>query len=491
MSISRLLRGCLAYASLVFIQATGNTRVLSIFREIRNQAFLSPKSRIHYRTQLLSELFKNAKETSFLEERLEANPISENETKIEGEFGLLRRLQPIGKSEIARRFPEGVVTKDRHDKRSIQSTSGTTGDRLSVVTNFPKRENVRASTLYMLDLATKRSLGLALVDIPPNVCNTVCGLEGPPVTRWVDLVSKGIKKKDLFTSGFRSDAHGLFERRVILQQDILAPLDARSPDDLLSQLNSTWHALINLRPELLRAFPQYLLWLAQYNLKVKVKPKGLKFAMPYGGLASSSLFEQIRESLGVETRNSYGTSELGPLAVSCDNHSAMHINESLYEVEIVRNGRSVDDEQVGEIVVTDFTNTAMPLIRYKVGDVGRFVRGECQCGRTTKRIEVLGRLQETIQHDDRWVTPAAIAEIAYSDRGVGNFRVDEIGVNQFELQITASINGQLPNVESLKKQFSDLFDRPIKVAHRIVPYIQPEPNGKFLTCRLRSFRRQG
>jgi phenylacetate-CoA ligase len=212
--------------------------------------------------------------------------------------------------------------------------------------------------------------------------------------------------------------------------------------------------------------------------------------MPYGGLASSSLFEQVRESLGIETRNSYGTSELGPLAVSCDNQVAMHINESLYEVEILRNGQPVDDEQVGEIVVTDF-NTAMPLIRYKVGDVGRFVRGECRCGRTTRRIEVLGRLQETIQHDDRWITPTAIAEIAYSDRGVSNFRVDEIGANQFELQITSSINGRHPDVELLKKQFSELFDRSIRVAHRIVPYIQPEPNGKFLTCRLRSFRRQG
>jgi len=491
MSVSRLLRRGLAHICLAIIQATGKTRAISIFREIRNQAFLSPESRVHYRTTLLSELFKKAEETSFLEERLETNSISERDSKIEDPFGFLRRLQPIGKSDIARRFPEGVVTKDRHDKRSIQSTSGTTGDRLSIVSNFPKRENVRASTLYILDLATKESLGLALVDIPPNVCNTVCGLEGPPVTGWIELVSRGVKKKNLFKPSFRSDANGLFERRVILRQDILAPFDARSPDDLLSQLDSTWHALINLRPELLRALPQYLLWLAQYNLKVKVKPKGLKFAMPYGGLASSSLFEQVRESLGVETRNSYGTSELGPLAVSCDHQAAMHINESLYEVEILRNGQPVDEEQVGEIVVTDFTNTAMPLIRYKVGDVGRFVRGECQCGRTTRRIEVLGRLQETIQHDDRWITPAAIAEIAYSDRGVSNFRVDEIGVNQFELQITPSINGQLPNVELLKKQFSDLFDRSIKVAHRIVPYIQPEPNGKFLTCRLRSFKRQG
>ena len=491
MSLGLLLRKSFASLSLAFIQATGKTRFLSIFREIRNQAFLSPVSRQRYRTTLLSELFKRAEETTFLGERFEGVRVAAGNTQGDDVFGLLRMLQPIGKGELARRFPEGVLTKDRLDKRSIQNTSGTTGDRLSVVTNFPKRETARASTMYMLDIATNRSLGLALVDIPPNVCNTVCGLEGPPVTGWLELVSKGIKKKELFKPGFRSDANGLFERRVVLRQDVLAPLDARSPSDLLVQLESTWRSLDKLRPELLRAFPQYLLWISQFVLKTKIKPLGLKFAMPYGGLASGSLLEQVRESLGVQTRNAYGTSELGPLAVSCDDQTAMHVNEHLFELEIMREGQSVNDGDVGEIVVTDFTNTAMPLIRYKVGDVGRFVRGECRCGRTTRRIEVLGRLQETIQLEDRWITPASIAEIAYSDRGVGNFRVDEIGANQYELQIAASLNDRLPDVELIKKKFSELFERPIRVSHRIVPYIQPEPNGKFLTCRLRSFRRNG
>jgi phenylacetate-CoA ligase len=169
----------------------------------------------------------------------------------------------------------------------------------------------------------------------------------------------------------------------------------------------------------------------------------------------------------------------------------MHLNEDFFELEIMRNGQMVNDGEVGEIVVTDFTNTAMPLIRYKIGDVGRFVTGQCRCGRTTRRIEVLGRLQETIQLEDQWITPASIAEVAYSDHGISNFRVDEIGSGQYDLQIVPSLNDRLPEVELLKKRFSDLFDRSIRLSHRIVPCIQPEPNGKFLTCRLRSFKRNG
>ena len=80
---------------------------------------------------------------------------------------------------------------------------------------------------------------------------------------------------------------------------------------------------------------------------------------------------RVRSSLGVETRNMYGTSELGSVAVSCGNHRSMHVIESLFEVEIFRGGQSVEDGKVGEVVITDLTNLAMPLIRYKVDDVGR------------------------------------------------------------------------------------------------------------------------
>jgi phenylacetate-CoA ligase len=288
---------------------------------------------------------------------------------------------------------------------------------------------------------------------------------------------------------FRSDLNGLFERRLMFKQDILAPLDARSISDLSKQMAETWDLLDTGRPYLLRAFPQYLLWLSEYKAQRTVGSHYLKYVMPYGGLACDSLLSRVRSALGVETRNMYGTSELGSIAVSCDNHRAMHIIESFFEVEIFRDGKTVPDGQIGEVVITDLTNTAMPLIRYRVGDIGRILGGSCACGRDTKRLEILGRVQETLVRSSRWVTASEIGDIAYSDRGVNNFRLDQISTNHFELQIVPSFFGLSPDVDSIRSRMEDLLSEgggsPTKITVRILPFIQPEPNGKYLTCRLR------
>jgi hypothetical protein len=78
------------------------------------------------------------------------------------------------------------------------------------------------------------------------------------------------------------------------------------------------------------------------------------------------------------------------------------------------------------------------------------------------------------------------ADTAYSDPSVSNFRLDEISSMHFELQLVPSLLGGQPDVASIKDRFTSLFREPIKVSHRIVPYLAPESNGKFLVCRLRS-----
>lgn len=474
----------------------GKASFLSQARSLRrySDSRFSASRRLGRDTRLTA-LLNRATETAFFRDRLDQAGVTfGSHTQAElprNACGLdcFSKLPPVGKQEIRSRFPEGVLTRDTQDSRTYRSTSGTSGERLTVVTNFPKREAGRASALHVLEVATGRSLGASITDIPPNVCNSVCGLEGPPETSVLRHIRGGLKNGSWRSEKFRSDLNGLFERRLMFKQDILAPLDARSISDLSKQMAETWDLMDTGRPYLLRAFPQYLLWLSEYKAQRTVGSHYLKYVMPYGGLACDSLLSRVRSALGVETRNMYGTSELGSIAVSCDNHRAMHIIESFFEVEIFRDGKTVPDGQIGEVVITDLTNTAMPLIRYRVGDIGRILGGSCACGRDTKRLEILGRVQETLVRSTRWVTASEIGDIAYSDRGVNNFRLDQISTNHFELQIVPSFFGLSPDVDSIRSRMEDLLSEgggsPTKITFRILPFIQPEPNGKYLTCRLR------
>jgi len=237
------------------------------------------------RGESLTSLLNRAMETVFLRYRLEQaefglESLKEGANLEEAQaLEVFEKLVPIGKQDIRSRFPEGVLTKDTQDGRTYRSTSGTSGERLTVVTNFARRESGRASALHVLEVATGKSLGMSITDIPPNVCNSICGLEGPPETSILRHIWKGISRRNWSSEKFRTDLNGLFERRLMYKQDILAPLDARSPSDLAKQLKNTWGLMDSGRPYLLRAFPQYLLWLSEFQAKRSEGCGYLKYVM--------------------------------------------------------------------------------------------------------------------------------------------------------------------------------------------------------------------
>ena len=108
---------------------------------------------------------------------------------------------------------------------------------------------------------------------------------------------------------------------------------------------------------------------------------------------------QIERSLGLTAVNFYGLSEMcGPgVAAECPARDGLHVQEDHFAVEVIdpRDGRAVPPGTEGELVFTTLTKEAMPLLRYRTGDIGCLVDAPCECGRTTVRLTGLrGR------HDD-------------------------------------------------------------------------------------------
>ncbi len=94
----------------------------------------------------------------------------------------------------------------------------------------------------------------------------------------------------------------------------------------------------------------------------------------------------------------YGCEELSIIASECDAHDGKHIfAEGLY-VEVLSEGADIP----GELVITDLTNYAMPMIRYQIGDYGTFAKGDCPCGRGLPRLEeVTGRTADFLYTPQR------------------------------------------------------------------------------------------
>jgi len=86
----------------------------------------------------------------------------------------------------------------------------------------------------------------------------------------------------------------------------------------------------------------------------------------------------------------YGMTEMGlGCAVSCPTHEGYHVRESDLYLEIIdpKTGKPVADGVWGEVVFTTLTRRAMPFIRYRTGDISRWIEEPCGCGSKLKRLD--------------------------------------------------------------------------------------------------------
>ena len=155
--------------------------------------------------------------------------------------------------------------------------------------------------------------------------------------------------------------------------------------------------LRDLGAQVLVATPSYSLVIAQALADEGVGPAdtSLELGLFGGEPWTDGLRAQIDRALGIKAVNFYGLSEMcGPgVATEClTARDGLHVNEDHFIVEVIdpEDGRPVDAGEVGELVFTSLTKEALPLIRYRTGDLGAVSEHPCSCGRTSARLIQLG-----------------------------------------------------------------------------------------------------
>ncbi|HJX47033.1 MAG TPA: phenylacetate--CoA ligase [Gaiellaceae bacterium] len=163
--------------------------------------------------------------------------------------------------------------------------------------------------------------------------------------------------------------------------------------------------LHDLGAQVLVATPSYALVIVQAVRDAGIDPASLKLELGlFGGEAwTDDLREEIeRELPGIRAVNFYGLSELcGPgVAAEClEVRDGLHVHEDHFLVEVIdpESGASLGEGVEGELVFTTLVKEAMPLLRYRTGDIGSMTLEPCACGRTTARIRGLrGRRDDMI-----------------------------------------------------------------------------------------------
>ena len=150
--------------------------------------------------------------------------------------------------------------------------------------------------------------------------------------------------------------------------------------------------------------PSYVYNLAKEAKLSEKSKKRLKAILMGGEGLPEHRRKLIEEKLGGEVFLNYGLNEFGGgIGSECKAHSGYHIYPgSILEIVNPKTGELVEDGEWGELVLTSLTREAMPLIRYRTGDISRIIVGDCECGLKLPRIDYIrGRA------DDRVIIGAA------------------------------------------------------------------------------------
>ncbi|MBQ7618398.1 MAG: phenylacetate--CoA ligase family protein, partial [Desulfovibrio sp.] len=149
-----------------------------------------------------------------------------------------------------------------------------------------------------------------------------------------------------------------------------------------------------IKPHVLISSPQTL------ALLLEICPYGfheLEGVLSSADYLDPQLAQKIQTKWHCQLLNHYGLTEVCfGCAVECPAHHGMHLRALDLRLEIIdpQSKQPVPMGQVGEIVITTLRHTAMPLIRYRTGDIASLLPGPCACGSPLPRLgEVLGRLE--------------------------------------------------------------------------------------------------
>jgi phenylacetate-CoA ligase len=192
------------------------------------------------------------------------------------------------------------------------------------------------------------------------------------------------------TTNFHMSAQGGTSVRNLLLPTLLLP--ATEPlENMVRRLNE-W------QPNVLIVYASMGRLLADERLagRLAIAPQTV---MVGSEVLTAETRRRIEKAWGTSVFNNYATTEVGGIAIECDQHRGMHVMEDLVLVENVdKDNQPVPPGVFGEkLLVTPLYKRAQPLIRYVIEDRVRFSSEPCPCGRPFKCIDTIeGRIQEVL-----------------------------------------------------------------------------------------------
>lgn len=352
------------------------------------------------------------------------------------------------------------------------------------------RDTVRSSWREMLSEVGDRSTWIE---------NTSGGSTGEPVTLMQDpehtaltvavrevystWAGGGLGEPELYIWGSAQDLESSVSRRNrfgnrLLRRSLLNAflLTDETIEAILAQLREG-------PPHLVIAYAQAACEVARFASRRGIELPPQRGMIATAGTLHDFMHRQLEETFGCAVLNRYGSRETGDMAGECEHRAGLHVLPWICHVEVLGpDGETVGPGEEGEIAVTGFTNRAMPLIRYLIGDRARLPEQDaaCPCGRSTPMLaEVTGRSVDTfLGADGQMVDGEYFTHLMYFRPWLQQFQAIQQAPERVLFRIVCE--GEVPAAdrdEIVAKTRAVLGD-PCEVEFERVETIEPSSFGK-------------
>ncbi len=237
-----------------------------------------------------------------------------------------------------------------------------------------------------------------------------------------------------------------------------------------------WDSILKYKPTYLITVPSFLLKLIEYaeTHQIEYNKSSIKGAICIGealrnqDFSHNVLSKKITDKWNINLFSTYASTEMSTAFTECEHAVGGHHHPELIIVEVLdENNQPVNDGESGELTFTTLGIEAMPLIRFKTGDIVKTHNSPCPCGRNTLRVgPVLGRKQQMIKYKGTTLYPPAMNDILNDFENIENHLIElytnNLGTDEIVLKLVVK-----EQTDDFLHEIKDHFRAKLRVTPKI------------------------
>ena len=246
-----------------------------------------------------------------------------------------------------------------------------------------------------------------------------------------------------------------------------------------------WDSILKYKPNYLITVPSFLLKLIEYAEahNIDYNNSGIKGAVCIGeslrnqDFSMNALARKIADKWNINLFSTYASTEMSTAFTECEHAVGGHHHPELIIVEVLDDNNNVVKEgESGELTFTTLGIEAMPLLRFKTGDIVTLHHEPCACGRNTLRIgPVIGRKQQMIKYKGTTLYPPAMNDVLNDFENIESHVIEissnELGTDEILIKIAlkedASVSEQAQQSAAFLNEIKDHFRAKLRVTPKI------------------------